>query len=494
MAGNILLNIIVASFVLGVIIVLHELGHFLVAKFFKIKVETFSVGFGPRLIGFRRGDTDYRISAFPLGGYVKMAGETPSDTITGEAYEFLSKPKWQRFLVAAAGPAMNALLAIGLITGLYIYGTEVPEFLVGQVVIGIIEPGSPAEKAGLKPGDQIVSFEGKNKPDWQDVQTAILTSPGRALSLVVERAGQRMNFTVTPQRKGREEAGDVGMEPVTRNVIRSVEPNSPAKVAGIRPGDEIIRVNGIDLRTGGRRIQEIIQTVPEKTFPITVLRSDKPPPVSQAPAAPRPGFFVSIWQRLIGVSKTDTAADVTASSLGNAASTTPEHRTPVDLQVSPRFKDGRKMIGVAFFFPTIQIKLGPRDAFMKSLETNKENAVLIFQVIGRLIKREASLKQLDGPVGIVAVSGQAYEAGFTTLLTFMALISLNLGVLNILPIPILDGGVILMLLVEAVMGRDLSLRIKERIVQASFVFLLMLTVVVLYNDVVKLLPPSQPAP
>src|SRR3989442_10457628 len=170
MMGSVLSNIIVALLLLSVIIVIHELGHLLVAKFFKIKVETFSVGFGPRIVGFRRGDTDYRISAFLLGGYVKMAGETPTDTITGEAYEFLSKPKWQRFLVAAAGPAMNVFLAIALVMGLYIYGTDMPEFVLGQAVIGIIERGSPADKAGLKPGDQIVSIEDKQKPDWQAVQ------------------------------------------------------------------------------------------------------------------------------------------------------------------------------------------------------------------------------------------------------------------------------------------------------------------------------------
>src|SRR6185295_17507922 len=167
---ELLRNVSIAFIVLGIIIVIHELGHFLVAKFFKIKVETFSVGFGPRLIGFRKGDTDYRISAFPLGGYVKMAGETPMDSITGEAYEFLSKPKWQRFLVAAAGPAMNIFLAVGLMAGLYMYGTDVPEFLVGQAVVNVVEPGSPADKAGIKPGDQIVSFDGKDNPDWQDVQ------------------------------------------------------------------------------------------------------------------------------------------------------------------------------------------------------------------------------------------------------------------------------------------------------------------------------------
>src|SRR5438309_1763789 len=276
MIGSIASNIVVALIVLGIIIVIHELGHFLVAKFFKIKVETFSVGFGPRLVGVTVGETDYRVSAFLLGGYVKMAGETPSDTITGEAYEFLSKPKWQRFLVAAAGPGMNIILALGLVMGLYVYGTDVPEFVLGQAVIGIVEPGSPAEKAGLKPGDQIASLDGKEKPDWQAVQNDFLTSPGRPLPMVVERAGSRIQVTVTPERRGREEAGYVGMLPVIRTVVRAVQPNSPAMAAGIKPGDEIIRVSGIDLRNSGRTIQQAIQQTSEKTFPITVLRNENP--------------------------------------------------------------------------------------------------------------------------------------------------------------------------------------------------------------------------
>ena len=445
MIGSIASNIVIALIVLSVIIVIHELGHFLVAKFFKIKVETFSVGFGPRLVGFKRGETDYRISAFLLGGYVKMAGETPSDTITGEAYEFLSKPKWQRFLVAAAGPAMNVFLAIGLVMGLFLYGTDVPEFVLGQAVIGIVEPGSPAEKAGLKPGDLVVSLDGKEKPDWQAVQNDFLTSPGRTIPIVVERAGRRIQTTITPERRGREDAGYAGMLPVIRTVVRAVQPNSPAMAAGVKPGDEIIRVNGVDLRNSGRTIQQAIQETTEKTFPITVVRNENQP------------------QEIV-------------------------------LDVTPVLRDGRKMIGIDVPVPSVHMKLGLLGALQKSIETNKENAVLIFQVIGRLIKRQASLKQLDGPLGIVAVSGQAYEAGLDTLLTFMAIISLNLGILNILPIPILDGGVILLLVIESLMGHDLSLRMKERIVQASFVFLLMLTVIVLYNDVVKLLPPGQPSP
>jgi regulator of sigma E protease len=192
--------------------------------------------------------------------------------------------------------------------------------------------------------------------------------------------------------------------------------------------------------------------------------------------------------------RNSASSDVTNSALGASHPVPAGQLKEVELQVTPEFREGRRMIGIGIQTPSVHIKLGVADAFAKSIQSNKENAMLIFQVIGRLLRREASLKQLDGPVGIVAVSGQAYAAGFATLLTFMALISLNLGVLNILPIPILDGGVILLLVIESLMGRDLSLRMKERIVQASFVFLLMLTVVVLYNDVVKLLPSGQPTP
>src|SRR5580700_3553803 len=169
MIGTVTSDILVALIVLGIIIVIHEFGHFAVAKLFKIKVETFSVGFGPRLIGFRRGETDYRISALPLGGYVKMSGENPGDNITGDPREFLSKPRWQRFLVASAGPIMNIILAFVLVSGLLMYGTEIPEVYVNQAVIGVVSPGSAAEKAGIHPNDLVVSLDTKAKPNWQDI-------------------------------------------------------------------------------------------------------------------------------------------------------------------------------------------------------------------------------------------------------------------------------------------------------------------------------------
>src|SRR5436190_4153218 len=182
MISTITSDIIGALIVLGVIIVLHELGHFLVAKFFGIRVETFSVGFGPRLAGFRYGETDYRVSAFPLGGYVKMAGENPTDNPTGDPHEFLSKPKWQRFMVAAAGPAMNIVLAVVLLTGVYMHGSEIPAYWSEPAVVGIVEQNSVAAKAGIQVGDRIIALDGKSDPTWQEVENKIITNAGTPLS------------------------------------------------------------------------------------------------------------------------------------------------------------------------------------------------------------------------------------------------------------------------------------------------------------------------
>ena len=440
---GILSNIVVALLVLGVIIVIHELGHFLVAKFFRIRVETFSVGFGPRLVGYKYGDTDYRISAFPLGGYVKMSGENPTDDITGDADEFMSKPKWQRFLVAFAGPAMNVVLAVVVLTGLYMYGSEVPEFFQGEARVGIVAEGSPASVAGVTPGDLILEFDGRRNPNWQQVETEILTSPERAIPMTLDRDGQVVETTITPERRGPSEVGFSGMGPHVRVVVADYSrANSPAERAGILPGDEIIALGEADLRLSGSSIQELLQGTPYDIVPITVLRGDE----------------------------------------------------TLYLEVEPEMVEGQRMIGISIPIPTVMIKLGLVGAVGRSVRTNSANAMLILDVLGKLFKRETSMRSLDGPIGIVRVSGQAAQAGLGSLLSLTALISLNLGLLNLLPIPILDGGVMLLLLIEGAIRQDLSLAVKERIVQLSFVFLLVLTVFVLYNDIVKLLPSNQLSP
>lgn len=443
MISTVLSNIFVALLVLGVIIVIHELGHFLVAKFFKIRIETFSVGFGPRLIGYKYGDTDYRISAFPLGGYVKMSGENPGDEVTGDPQEFLSKPKWQRFLVAFAGPAMNVVLAVVVLAGLYMYGSEVPEFAQGEARVGIVAKDSPASVAGILPGDLIVDFDGKEYPNWQEVETETITSPERTISMVVEREGKAVRTFLTPEQRGPSAIGYSGMGPHVRVVVSDFSsPRSPARSAGILPGDEIIAIGDTNLQLSGSSIQEVLQESPYEVVPITVLREG---------------------ERLA-------------------------------LEVEPMIVDGQRMIGISIPIPTIMIKLGFMDSIARSIKTNSANALLIVDVLGKLFRREASMRSLDGPIGIVRVSGQAAQAGLAPLLSLTALISLNLGLLNLLPIPILDGGVMLLLLIEGLIRKDLSLAVKERIVQISFVFLLMLTVFVLYNDIVKLLPSTELGP
>jgi len=440
MIPNIATDILAAVIVLGIIIILHELGHFLAAKFFKIRVDTFSIGFGPRLVGFRRGGTDYRISAFPLGGYVRMAAEYATDTVHGSSHEYLSKPKWQRFLVAAAGPAMNALLAVTLLTGLFMYGTEVPAFSEGDAIVGSIEPGSAAEAAGLQPGDRIATIDGKARPNWEEVAARVMTNAGRKIAIAVNRDGKIIETSVTPVKQGPSDAGYVGIQPYLQetNVIKELVPGSPAEAAGLRPGDAITSVNGIEIKTpSASAVRNSIQSVSttQEVFPLSFARNG----------------------------------------------------TRHEVEVSRILKDGQQIVGIAqFVTPMVTIKENFGGALHRSIDKNIEYGTMIFQVLGKLVTHKVSMKSVDGPIGIVQVAGQSYAAGIAPLLMLMAMISLNLGLMNLLPIPVLDGGVMLMLLVEGLMGQDLSLPMKERIAQFGLVFLVLLTAVVLYNDVMKL--------
>jgi len=444
MISSMVTYIFAAAIVLGVIIVIHELGHFMAAKFFKIRVDTFSIGFGPRIIGFRRGDTDYRISAFPLGGYVRMATEYPSDNATGDPHEYFSKPKWQRFIVAAAGPAMNVVLAVGLLTGLFMYGTDVPTFAEGEAIVGDIEPGSAAAAAGIQSGDRIVAWDGKVQPNWEEVAARIVTNADRQVAVTLNRSGKTIETFLTPVKKGRSNAGYVGIHPdqLETNVVEEITAGSPAYKAGLRPGDAITAVNGAEVKSAtANAVLASIKAVPptEKNFPLTFTRDGAPHTV----------------------------------------------------QVSKIELDGKQVVGIAaFVVPRVTVRENFSGALGRSVSKNIEYGTLIFQVLGKLVTGQISMKTMDGPIGIVQIAGQSYEAGFAPLIMLMAMISLNLGMMNLLPIPILDGGVMLLLIVEGIMGQDLSLAMKERIVQFGFVFLVVLTAVVLYNDVVKLLPPS----
>jgi regulator of sigma E protease len=323
-------------------------------------------------------------------------------------------------------------------------GTEVAEFAEGEAIVGVVETDSAAQKAGVQPGDRIASIAGKNEPNWEEVEARVMTNAGQTIPLVLKRDGKVIETTLTPQKQGKNEAGYAGMQPEVRvtNVIANVFPKMPADLAKLQRNDEIIAVNGIDLKTSDKKVSEIIQDLSEVTFPLTILRN--------------------------GEKK--------------------------EVMVTPILEQGRRMIGVNFTIPTIIVKEGLPGAFARSVDKNVEYGTLIFQVLGKLVKREVSMKSVDGPIMIMKQTTEFYHLGLGPLLQLMAMISLNLGLMNLLPIPILDGGVMLLLIIEGVMRQDLSVGFKERVVQVSFVFLLTLMVFVLYNDVVKMLPSAQPGP
>jgi regulator of sigma E protease len=435
-------NIVAVIIVLGVMILIHELGHFLAAKYFGIGVQVFSFGFGPRLFGFKKGETDYRVSALPLGGYVKMAGENPGDAVTGAPNEFASKPRWQRFIVAVMGPAMNIILAIVLLTGLFMYRYQKPAYEEGPAVIGWVDHDSPAAKAGLQPGDQIIRAGRQENPQWGDLELLIASSPDQPLEVSVLRNGQTVTATLTPIAEGRARLGAVGWYPIVPAKLQAVQPGLPADKAGLKAGDDIVGIGGTPIHFGPR-ISETIQEKQGQATEITFIRDGQQMTAQLTPVL-------------------DTAE----------GDTTKKWR-----------------IGVACCQMDVITKhLGFTDALKESLATNKKFALLIFDLVGKIFQQKVSPRTLEGPIGIARLSGQAMRQGFGDLISLMAAISLNLGVFNLFPIPVLDGGLILLLGIESIMRHDLSLRMKERVTQVGFVALMLLAVFVIYNDIVKTLP------
>jgi len=429
-------SIFVVIVVLGVMIFVHELGHFLAAKNFGVRVLTFSLGFGPRLFGVVRGDTDYCVRALPLGGYVKMAGDDPSQDRAGDPKEFLSKPRWQRFIIVIMGPVMNAVLAVTVLTGLYRYHYEKPAYEEGPVRIGEVEANSPAAQAGIKPGDVVTQFDDLANPTWETVQMKVLTSVNEALPLVVMRDGSEYRFTLTPKAQGVERIGAVGWEPYIPALIQMVDPrNFPAARAGLKPGDQIVGIDG--RKVDFLNANEQLQASQGNTVTVTVLR---------------------------------------------------DNRT-FDVRLAPIYTDvdGEKKwrIGVTFRSPVIVRQLSWARALSASVAFNATSSELAFEVLQKILTRRMSPRALSGPVGITEMAGEAYREGWPQLITLTSLISMQLAIFNILPIPVLDGGVILMLVIESILRHDLSLRVKERFVQVGLVILLLLVAVVTYFDIVK---------
>ncbi len=434
-------NIVWVLVLIGVMILIHELGHYLAARWFDVRIDVFSFGFGPRLFGVRRGETDFRVSAVLFGGYVKMAGEQPTDENLDDPRAFLAKPRWQRLIIAFAGPAMNVMLAVALLTGMYMVRFPKTPASVKEGVVGYVTPGSPAAKAGIREGDLIARIDDVKNPTWEDIILKEVASANQPLSVLVDRNGKEFWTTVTPAMEDRTGLGSAGWQEQGEVQVQATQAGMPAAKAGLQPGDVLLRANGQPIRSL-HRLHEVIEAGDGKPVLIEYLRDGK-----QAEVEIQPEF---------------------------AKNETPP-RWMIGVQLQPRF---------------IMTKLSLPDALRESVRQNIKSATLIYQFLQGIVERRMSAKSLSGPIGIAQMSGQAAREGAMAFLGLMAMVSLNLAIFNLLPIPILDGGVILLLFVEMLMRRDLSLRVKEAVFKLGFVFLMAVMVFALYNDISKILPPG----
>jgi regulator of sigma E protease len=428
-------NIWWALIMIGIMILIHELGHYWAARFFDVKVDTFSFGFGPRLFGFKKGETDFRFSAILLGGYVKMVGEQAGDEQANDPRSFLSKPRWQRLIIVFAGPAMNIILAVAVLTGLFM--VRFPKIPTSpSPEIGYIVPDSAAAKAGLHEGDRIVKIGDTANPNWEDIEMKEVASAGHPLSVVIVRDGERKLIPVTPLLDAKTGAGFAGWGEQTDIEIGSTLTNSPAAKAGLQPGDIIVSVDGQAIHSN--KVHDIINKSGGKPVDIVYSRIGK---VATAQVAPTMSENNGVKEWMIGVS------------------------------LQPR------VVLVSLPFP---------QALSESVRQNVKSATFIYQLLRGIAERRMSPKSVSGPIKIVQMSGEEAREGPIAYFALMAGLSLNLAVVNLLPIPILDGAAIFMLIVEMFMRRDLSLRVKEAAFRLGFVFLMAVVAFVLYNDISKL--------
>jgi regulator of sigma E protease len=426
---------------IGVMILIHELGHFWAARRFDVKVEVFSFGFGPRLFGFRKGETDYRFSLILFGGYVKMAGEQPGDETVNDPRGFLAKPRWQRLIIAAAGPFMNIVLAVGLLTGLYMVKYQKLEEPKVRSVIGYVAPNGPAAKAGIEEGDRIIEINGAVEPTWEDVSIREVASAYKPLHVTIERNGQRFQREVTPELDDRTGVGSARWSEKSQVQLGPLSPGMPAEKSGLKKGDLIVSANGEPIHAV-LKFHEIIRGSGGNPVTVELVRDGRKQTVTVRP----------VFEKLDG----------------------PE-RWMIGAAVEPKVN----FVTTKLPFPA---------ALRESVDQNIKGASLIFSFVKGMVERRMSPKSLEGPIRIAQLSGEAAREGPTAFIMLMAMVSLNLAIFNLMPIPILDGGVIVLLLIEMIMRRDLSLQVKEAVFKLGFVFIMVLVVFVLYNDISKILP------
>lgn len=481
---NALINLVSFVVILGIMIFLHELGHFLAARAFRIRVEIFSLGFGKRLWGFTRGGVDYRVCAVPLGGYVKMAGEHFGEEISGDPDEFLSRPRWQRAVVTVAGPFMNLFLAVFLLWVNYMVGVEVPGFYHAPAKVGLVAAGSPSAGQGMEPGDVIVSANGSPVKSWADFVIHSVSLSNQDVNLVLRREGTEYSRRVRFGETVTDPSEISGIYPFVPARVELVVEGSPAARAGLRAGDEILSVSdGKSVVRGymasSRMIRERAGEVDYPAMGELLFRAVTPAVGVSLPPGPASAFPGGTAHNPFSRVCSGRPLRLEVLRDGRAL---PMQLVPA----ATNGEDGRGLAGFQLDFQLVSERYGPWAALGKSVKDNVQFVVMTYRILAKVISGTLSIRQFSGPIGIARASGEAVKTkNLVVIFNFMALISMNLAVLNLLPIPVLDGGMLFFLLLEMIFRRNIPLRVKEKAVTAGLFLLLTFMAVVVFFDVIK---------
>jgi regulator of sigma E protease len=448
-SSDLLATIVELLIVLGIMVLVHEFGHFAAAKLCGVRVETFSIGFGTRLFGFRRGDTDYRVSLLPLGGYVKMAGDVPGEAPSGDPGEFNAHPRWQRVIIALAGPIANFILAFFLLLGLAMFHNEVEVYRFGPAIADYVPLSTAAAASGLQSGDTIVHFNDVENPTWEDVNTKSILNLNRTVPFSFVHDGKRTDATLPLTTKDTPETFDLrkfGLIPREQTAPMQVAPGNgsvsagmPGEKAGLKPGDTLVAFNQFTPHSVPA-LKPYLQDQGGRPLTLQILRNGQP----------------------LTLNLTPSAMD------------TPDGKT--------------YQIGFQASQPPVLVRnLGLGEAIPQAAARTLKYGSLIIDVIKGMFSHRISVRSVSGPIGIGQQVHQAFQMqGWNPILEMMTFISVNLGIFNLLPIPILDGGMIMFLAIESVMRRDLNQQIKERVYQVAFVCLIAFAAFVIFNDITRL--------
>lgn len=441
--GTILISTAALIAVLGALVLTHELGHYLAAKLLGFGVEAFSIGMGPLLWQVRRGQEAFQIRWLPLGGFVKLVGEggetqVPEGRTAREVFPL--RKRWERFLVLVMGATFNILLAFLLFSGIARYGMEETVLKAEAPRVGWVIPGSPAQLAGIRSGDVVLNIDGHRVTNWSRAQEEILTLTQKPYSVRVARGGDELTFRLTPrvEKIFGQEVGDAGLFPALPALVGGVAKDSAASEAGFLPGDEIVGLDGQAVAYWDQMQQSVAQ------------------------GGPGPREF--------------------AVRRGGEVLT---------LSVVPRWNAQARRWMVGIEAQTTRWTQYPFPSCLKRGGTMVlEQSLLLYRTLKKLVTAKMGMSSLSGPLGIAYIAGQAAKAStpIYDLLFLTASFSLQLGILNLLPIPVLDGGHIFILGIEGLVRRDLPERVKERLLQVGLGALLLLFAVILVLDVLKFVP------